>query len=125
MKICSDTKLQPEQQVNRIGKYLYKTIDGAYKIKFGVMTCDIYMIMYYQTSGNSESFKEMRIDINITTYQKKIRVNVIEMTDYEKTLGCSVYKPDQIKVLSEARKLIYNDICKHISKAYSDYDFIF
>lgn len=117
--------LEAGQQVNRIGKYLYKHIDGAYKIAFSPNTCDIYMSMYYQVPGDSDSFEEMRFNISITTYQKKLRINTTEITDMEKTIGQDIYKPEELMDLESARKRIYANIVKHISHEYQDYDFVF
>ena len=117
--------IEAGQQVNRIGKYLKKHIDGAYKIAFRPNECDVYMFMYYQIPGQAESLKTMNFLINITTYQKKVRVNVIEMTDFEKTIGHDVYKPDELDNLPEACKKIYDKVCHKIEREYSDYEFIF
>lgn len=123
--IRASVELAPEQQVNRIGKYLYKHIDGSYKIEFSTQMCDVYFRLYYQISGDAESFKEMHININITTYQKKIRVNVIRMDELEKTLGSMVYKPEQMMDLPAAKELIYTDVCKKVQKEYEAFDFVF
>lgn len=123
--IRASVELAPEQQVNRIGKYLYKHLDGAFKIEFHAQMCDVYFRMYYQIPKEAESFKEMHIDINIATYQKKIRVNVIRMDKLEKTLGCHVYKPEQMIDLPTARETIYEDICKDVQREYEAFDFVF
>lgn len=116
-------KLQANEQVNKIGKYLYKHIDGAYKISFSVNTCDVYMFMYYQAEGMD--MNEMRFDLSITTYQNKIRVNILEITDMERCIGQDIYRPEELENLELARNKIYNNVVKHISKTYSEYEFVF
>ena len=95
--ICKyESKLSANQQVNRVGKYLYKNIDGAFKYKTSSNACDIYFTLLYQLPLESRDeskgkeyndIHEITVDINITTYQNKIRVNVIEMTPKQRTLG--------------------------------------
>ena len=109
--------------VNRIGKVLYRRIDGAYKINFSPNTCDVYMFMYYQAPG--EDMKQMNFDISITTYQNKLRINITEITTMEKTIGQLIYKPEQIKDDQEFFARVHRDIIKKIEHEYEDYDFVF
>ena len=113
------------QKVNKLGKYLRKHIDGAYKIGFSPNTCDVYITLYYQIPGDDKSFKEMHFDINITTYQEKIRVNITAMDDMEKTIGQLIYKPQQLVPMDVAVTKIYQDICRKVENEYQDYDFVF
>ena len=127
------SKLQGGQQVNRIGKYLYKHIDGAYDIKNSPNMCDVYIMLLYQIPKLERNFghpeegemHEMDIDINITTYQNKIRVNVIEISPEERTLGCYVISEEVLQNLEEAKDIILRKIVKRVSKVYEDFDFIF
>lgn len=130
----NNIKLQAGQQVNRIGKYLNKHLDGAYKIKMSPNMCDVYVTLFYQIpylqripgkGREYNSVHEMTLDINITTYQNKVRVNVIEMTPEERTLGYDCYSLERLQNLEEAKELIFNRIVKKVSKAYQDYDFVF
>lgn len=117
------SQLQPDQLVNKLGKYLNKNIDGAYKISFkSGGTCDVYMYMYYQVG---DDVRQMDLNINITTYSKNIRINLIEMTDFEKTLSSKTWKATQLEDLTKAKEIVYNWICSCISKEYSEYDFVF
>lgn len=136
MKILckSESKLSANQQVNRVGKYLYKNIDGAFKYKTSSNTCDVYFTLLYQLPLDMQEpdkgkeyndVHEITVDINITTYQNKVRVNVIEMTPMQRTLGYDLYEPYVLENLENAKKRIFNKIIKRVSKAYSDYDFLF
>lgn len=123
-------QLTASTQVKRIGKYLYKNLDSAYNYKSSSNMFDVYFTLYYQekhpTLGIAiNDIKEMNIDINITTYQNKVRVNVIEMASAERTLGYSLYRPEKLDDLPAAMKLIWSSIVKKVEKAYSDYEFIF
>ena len=130
------TQLQPGQQVNKIGKYLYKHLDGAYKIEFSVNTCDVYVTLLYQLKylnripGRGREYNgvhEMTLNLNITAYNNKsIRVNVTELTPEERTIGHQVYSPEIVFNLEEAKKVIFGKIVKQVSKLYEEeYDFIF
>lgn len=132
----SNMKLQAGQQVNRIGKYLYKHIDGAFNIKYSGNTCDVYMLILYQippeflskykiTEDKYKECYEMTININITTYQNKIRINLIEVTPEEKTIGFDVYLPEEVEDLQKAFNRIYSRTCKRIEKEFKDYEFLF
>lgn len=127
-------KLQAGQQVNRVGKYLYKHLDGAFKIEFSPNTCDVYITLLYQLPyldripGKGKEYNsvhEMTLDLNITTYQDKLRINVLETDENERTLGHNVYGPEYLIDLEQAKQLIFNNIVKKVSKAYEEYDFIF
>ena len=117
-------------QVKRIGKYLYNNIESAYNFKSSSNMFDVYFTVYYQekhpTLGIAISdIKEMNININITTYQNKVRVNVIEMDEFERTLGYMLYPSEKLVDLPLAMKLIWNTVIKKIEKAYAEYEFIF
>lgn len=127
-------KLEAGQQVNRVGKYMYKNLDGAYNIKFSPNMCDVFITLLYQLpvedripekGDEYNDVHEMTLNLNITTYQDKLRVNVIELTPEEMTLGHNAYKPEQLMNLKEAIEVIFGNVVKKVSKAYKDYDFIF
>lgn len=139
MRIIVGTNKQPQklsanQQVNRVGKYLYKNLDGAFKIKNLSNTCDVYTTVLYQIPylqripGKGKEYNdvhEMTLNLNITTYQNKVRINIIEMDPNERTIGYDLYKPEVLEDLDFACQLIFQKVCKKISKAYEDYDFLF
>lgn len=130
---CNSVKIQPGQQVNKIGQYLYKHIDGAFDMKKSGNMCDVYFMILYQIPKLQRRFghpedremHEMHINLNITTYQNKIRVNVIEISPEEKTLGCYVFSPEVMDDLENAKKLILDKVVKRVSKVYEDYEFLF
>lgn len=128
----TDTSLKNISQfVNQLGKYLYKNIDGAFKFKNSGNMFDVWMTLLYAIpsaelqKGQEQDVQEMTINLNITTYQNKVRVNSIEVSPNERTLGCDVYKAERLQDFEEAKELILNKICKHIHKWYSDYEILF
>lgn len=111
--------------VNKVGKYLKKNIDGAYKITFKSMTCEVEMRMYYQLEGDPQTFNEMDFEISITSYQNKVRVNLTEITELEKTIGQIILREEELKDLSLAKKRILETLKKAIAKEFSDYIFVY
>ena len=119
-------KLSANQQVNRIGRYLFNHIDSAYNYKKSGNMFDVYMTVYYQNVSNYDSdVEEMNIDVNITTYNNKIRINLISLGEYEKTIGYDLYKPEVLENLAEAYSAIMNRIKYRITKEFADYEFLF
>ena len=110
-------------QVNRIGKYLSKHLDGVYKTKKDRNTFDIYVHFTYQPFPEyteTPPINELDIIISITTYQNKIRVNTIELTPDERTLGFDLFNTNLMTDLEEARRLILIAVKKRVEKAYPD-----
>jgi hypothetical protein len=68
---------------------------------------------------------EMTINVSITTYQNKIRVNTIEVDPMERTLGYDLFKPEEMVDLVSASKKIMEKVHKRIKKAYEKYDILF
>lgn len=118
-------------QVNKVGKYLFEHIDSSYKFEKSPNMYDVYITVFYQVPADErvkpedEDLKEMHIDINITTYQNKLRVNVIEDDENEMTIGHFTVTDEQLRDIESAKDLIYNQVIKKVSKAYQDYDFVF
>ena len=124
------------QLVNRIGKYFYKHLDSAFKMDKQANMCDVYFVVIYSIPAeivkvyeleNSPyaDVRELTIDMSTTTYQNKIRINLIEVTPEERTLGFDVFPPEKLQNMQEAYDLIWNKIIKRIEKAFEDFEFIF
>lgn len=137
MKIfCKNSQIpmSANQQVKRVGKYLYKNIDGAFNFKSSSNTFDIYLTLLYQLPrlqripGKGKEYNDvhkMTINISITTYQNKLRVNIIEVTPEARTLGSHVFKPEELANLAEVKEVILERVRYQIKKAYIDYDILF
>ena len=133
-----EKELNPKETsnlVNKVGQYLYKNIDSAYKGIRSTNTYDVYFFVLYQIpfeqripGRNKEGYNdmhEMHINISLTTYQNKIRVNVTEISPKEWTFGYILIPPEKLKNLDEARKLILDQVIKKLKKHYQDYDFLY
>ena len=96
-------RLPLPSQVKRLGKYLKDNLAGVYKVQEPPNEYIIYTTMMYmiepearkvmkkypkELQGKEDEIYEMNIYFNITTYGGKyIRVNVIQLDEYEVTLG--------------------------------------
>ena len=130
----SNQMLSANQQVNRLGKFLYKHIDGSFNYKKSSNMYEVYMTILYQipveNQDNSKGkefnyLHEMTLDINITTYMNKIRINIVEMTPEEKTIGYDLYEPEKLEDLVKASEIILKKIHKRISREFREYEFLF
>ena len=130
----SNQLLSANQQVNRLGKFLYKHIDGAFNYKKSSNMYDVYMTILYQLPVEIQDMSkgkefndlhEMTLDINITTYLNKVRINIIEMTPEEKTIGYDLYEPEKLEDLVRASEIILKKIHKRISREFREYEFLF
>ena len=131
MKIlCKQTQIPPASTVvNMVGKYLYKHLDGAFKYTKDRNTYDVYVILLYELKeewgGTPNEVEEMTIDISITTYQNKIRVDTIEVTPQERTLGFDLFKVEDMLDMELAMSIIKWKVGNRIRKAYSHYIILF
>lgn len=119
------SKVNPGTAVNKLGKFLYKNIDGAFKMSFKAMSCEILMRMYFQVPGDADSMEEMIFSIDIVSYANKIRINITEQTEMEKTIGQIIIDPDKVDQIDEIKKKILNRIQKYIAKEYAEFDFVY
>lgn len=131
IKAANQQVLPASKQVKRIGQYLYKHIDGAYDFKSSSNNYDVYFLLLYELKkelrepGKEYPVQEMKININVTTYQNKVRINIIELTPKERTIGFDLYTPEKVQDLPKAYPVIMEKIYKRIYKAYEDYYFLY
>ena len=132
------------QTVNSLGKYLYKSLSGAINYKKSSNMFDVWTIVLYAiphkiikkygiTEDKYKDVNEMTININITTYDQKIRVNLIEETPDNLTLGSKVFNLEKLRKQNPNQQA-YFDIIKtavedymyqRLEKRYEDYDFLY
>lgn len=102
--------LQGGQVVKKVGSYLYRHLDSAYNYKNSANSYDVYIYVYHKND-------KIDLDINITTYADKIRINITEISPEEKTIGQIIlsYKRD----LNDFLQLTYNKIITKLDKYYN------
>lgn len=123
------------QLINKVGQYLYKNIDSAYKGVRSSNMYDVYFFVYYQLPREQQipgkqaegynDMHEMHININLTTYQNKIRVNLTEISPEEWTFGQIILPPEKLQDMPTVRDLIYNKVIQKLEKHYEDYNFLY
>lgn len=127
-------KLEPGQIVKILAKYLYEHIDSAYKIVTKANLSEVYMVVYYQipqlsrkpTERRSYSeLYEMTLQISITTYKDKIRINLTVMDPDKVTLSFRTYSTDMFYDLPLAKSLILKHIQEKLIRTFDEYEFVF
>lgn len=132
-KTSTNNKMQGGQYVNKVGRYLYEHLDGAFKVDKSPNMYDIWLTLLYQIPSEylTESEKddvdvqELTINLNVTTYDDKLRINIIVEDEYEKTIGTKTFSFAKIDNLEWLRLEILKFIRKKLEKEYGDYDFYF
>ena len=131
------------QIVKSLGKYLHKALPNSSKFTVGANECtvnmSVYYVLYSDVVGESGSLKnmsmieieklldvdltEMILDINITTYANKIRVNIIERSPEEFPVGHIAYPEVKLQNPSNFRDVVMSDIFKKIEKRFTQFKF--
>ena len=111
-------------QVKILGKYLEDHLEGVdknKKIKQPPNEYIVYTTMYYMIEKETrqkmakypdklhnieQTIYEMPIYFNVTTYGKYIRVNVIQLDEYEVTLGFLRLEPTDLISLPDCQRRI-------------------
>lgn len=124
---------------------MFKNLAGATSFKKSSNTFEINTIVLYQIpldikkkynlpDDETTDVQEMNLNLNITTYQNKLRFNIIEETPDALTLGCKVInlglqKYQKAKTNQQLFELVMNDLQKYIyqklEKRYEGYDFLY
>lgn len=95
---------------------------------------DVYMTILYQLPVDKQDeakgkefndLHEMTLDINITTYMNKIRINIVEMTPEEKTIGYDLYEPEKLEDLVKASEIILKKFIKEYPENLENTNFYF
>lgn len=111
--------------VNKIGKYLKQKLDGAYMIKFHPSECEVFLRMLFEFEDNKNVFGDISFIISIVTYQNKIRINITEISQSEKTIGQLILKEEDLQDLDLIRYRIIDAINKFLKKEYPGYYLVY
>lgn len=130
-------RLPLPSQVKRLGKFLKDNLTGVYKVQEPPNEYIIYTTILYQVDpelrkamkryekefhGVEEDIYEMNIYFNITTYSKYIRVNIIQLDEYEITLGYLRFEPKDLISLPYCKQKLLAYTKKVIEKKYDGYE---
>ena len=123
------SKMPLTLQVKKVGQYLQKHLDGAFNGRSSSDTYDVWVTLLYQLKeefgGDPNDVEEMTINISITTYADKLRVNTIEVSPMERTLGSDVIRSSEYADLETLKRVILWKVGKRIRKAYADCNVLF
>ena len=120
--------------IRNVSKYIYKHIGDPVKYTTRPQSISVFFTIYYQIPiagdrpGSPMQYGDvydMIIEMNLVTYANKIRVNILEISPEEYTIGHKVYDPDEFLNVSELQSLIIDDTYTAIKKRFEDYEFIF
>lgn len=131
-------RLPLPSQVKRLGNYLKDNLTGVYKVQEPPNEYIVYTTILYQVDpavrkamkpyqkefqGIEENIYEMNIYFNITTYSGKyIRVNIIQLDEYEVTLGFLRFEPTDLISLPDCKRKLMEYTKKRIEKKYEGYE---
>jgi hypothetical protein len=123
IRASTNKTLQANQIVNRVAKYLYKNTRGAFKFVKTSNSADVWVELFgYSETETAGSMQRLIVNISVTTYKNCIRVNTIDMSPSpEKTLGHKRFPPEDFLNLETGKRLVLDNVEKHIRKEYTDY----
>lgn len=133
--ILANKKQNPAQMVNTIGRSIYKSTDSAFKAEKTSFHYEVFFEVLYEVPpwvreayNLDESYADLNtmvVSIDLTSYDDKVRANVIEQDPNNKTLGHKTFPVDKYRDTKDMREAIISFMYKSIAKNYQDYDFIY
>lgn len=118
--------------INQIGKYLYNHIDGAINYKTSANHAIVEIMLLYQRKPedktgdlHEDDMHEMHMELDLTTYSDKIRLNIIRLDENEKTLGSYTIRVEQPIDYIEIQNQVIAKVRKSLIKEYNMFEFIF
>lgn len=130
---CNTNQVVPlNKLINQIGRYLYNHIDGALSYKTSANHSTIEMMVLYQRKpedrigdAKEDDMHEMHLELDLTTYSDKIRLNIIRLDENEKTLGSYTIRIEQPVDYAEVQNQVMSKVRKSLIKEYGMFEFIF
>lgn len=130
MKILCNLNIAPSKLVNIVGKSLYNHIDSAFEFRSSANMYDVYFTVYYQIvedlrDDDDTEIHEMVVNINITTYDNYLRINIYTSADLNQLIAFDKYNITRYNTIQHLVQDIYIKTLKRLTKFYYDCDFIF
>lgn len=134
--VCRSATLDTTKLPGVVGKALYKRLDGAYSYKASSNTSEVKSTILYQipveVSDKYNLSQEERDQVNVmdvlialTTYSNKIRVEVVELSPKEKTIGFRVFPKEYFENVQDGIQRVLAFVAKSIKKEFDGYDVLF
>lgn len=130
------TRINLTKVANSVGKSIYKRLDGGYSFVKTSTGCEVRSTILYQiplelSNKYNLSYEQktqvnvMDVLISITTYSNKLRVEVVELTPEEKTIGFQTFKDSTFTNVQEGVAVVMNFVQRVIRDEFKDYDVLF
>lgn len=136
LTILSAKQLDASQRVNSIGRSIFKSTDTAFKCVKSSQHCEVFFeVLYeipprlreaYNLEGSPyDDINTMIVSIDLTSYDNKVRANVIEQDPNELTLGHKTFSLDKYPDNKAMRDAVVAFMYSSVAKRYQDFDFIY
>ena len=133
---ASNKGLNLSKTVNSVGKFLYKKLDGSYSMKKRSNTCEVKSTVLYQipkevsdkynlSKEERDNVQVMDVLISVTTYSDKIRVEVVELSPEEKTIGFKTLGSKWFENMQDGLSEVWFFVTSSIEKEFEGYDVLF
>lgn len=133
---ASNKSLNLSKTVNSVGKFLYKKLDGSYSMKKRSNTCEVKSTVLYQipkevsdkynlSKEEKDNVQVMDVLISVTTYSDKIRVEVVELSPEEKTIGFKTLGSKWFENMQDGLSEVWFFVTSSIEKEFEGYDVLF
>ena len=128
-------ELTPEQKVNSVGRYIYKNTESAFKAEKWSQHYEVFFELLYEIppeivekyhlEGEYTDLHSMIISTDLTNQSGKLRCNVIQQDEDERTLGCKTFNFDKFQDNKELCEAVLAYMRDRVIRNYQDYDFVF
>ena len=84
--------------------------------------------MLFEIPENRDSYGEVKFVISIVSYQNKLRINITELSEREKTVGQIILKDADLENMTDFEQIrfrIVKSINKYLEKEYPGYYLVF
>lgn len=126
----------PSQVPGRLGKSLYKKIDGSYSYKTTSNSSEVRFTVLYQippevserynlSQDEREKVNVMDLLLSITTYSNKIRVELVELSPKEKTVAFKTFPADLFIDMPKGTSSVVSFIRSSVYKEFDGYNVLF
>lgn len=134
--VSTAAPLNPTKLVNTVGKSISKKLLGTLRKRKESNECIVDCTILYQIPKEvshrymlpkevRDNVGEMDVQISVTTYSNKIRVNMVQLTPKQKTMGCKTFKVDTFNNVQQGMKAVMTFIGKCVEREYPEYEVLF
>lgn len=119
-----------------VGKFLNNRLDGSYSFKRTSNSSEVKSTILYQipidvskkynlSKSEREQVNVMDVLVSTTTYSNKVRVEVVELSPEEKTIGFRTFAKEKFKDVHSGCQEVLAFVAKSVRKEFEGYDVLF